>query len=102
MNRNLCPHRVLSAIVAFAALGSTFCAAQTGAVSSPGPSPAAKPPIYDVVIRNGRVLDGAGNPWIHADVAISGGHFVKIGRITVPASAKSMRRATTFLPAGST
>ena len=24
---------------------------------------------YDVVIRNGRVLDGEGNPWILADVA---------------------------------
>lgn len=42
---------------------------------------AAKQPMYDIVIRNGRVLDGAGNPWIHADVAISNGHFVKIGRI---------------------
>ena len=25
---------------------------------------------YDVVIRNGRILDGAGNPWILADVAM--------------------------------
>jgi N-acyl-D-amino-acid deacylase len=38
-------------------------------------------PIYDVVIRNGRVLDGAGNPWIKADVAIKDGRFVRIGRI---------------------
>lgn len=37
---------------------------------------------YDVVIRNGRVLDGAGNPWIRADVAIRGGKFVRIGKIT--------------------
>lgn len=36
---------------------------------------------YDIVIRNGRVLDGAGNPWIVADVAIKGGRFVKIGKI---------------------
>ena len=34
---------------------------------------------YDVVIRNGRVLDGAGNPWILADVAIRDGRFVRIG-----------------------
>src|SRR5205823_4862039 len=34
---------------------------------------------YDIVIRNGRVLDGAGNPWINADVAIRDGRFVKIG-----------------------
>jgi N-acyl-D-amino-acid deacylase len=39
------------------------------------------PPLYDVVIRNGRVLDGAGNPWIHADVAIRGGRVVRIGRV---------------------
>src|SRR5688500_17847763 len=37
---------------------------------------------YDVVIRNGRVLDGAGNPWILADVAIKDGRFVKIGQVT--------------------
>lgn len=36
---------------------------------------------YDVVIRNGRVLDGAGNPWILADVAIKDGKFVKIGKV---------------------
>lgn len=36
---------------------------------------------YDVVIRNGRVLDGAGNPWILADVAIKDGRFVRVGRV---------------------
>jgi len=38
-------------------------------------------PVYDIVIRNGRVLDGAGNPWILADVAIKNGRFVRIGRV---------------------
>src|SRR6476659_7582055 len=38
-------------------------------------------PQYDIVIRNGRVLDGGGNPWILADVAIKDGRFVRIGRI---------------------
>jgi N-acyl-D-aspartate/D-glutamate deacylase len=33
------------------------------------------------VIRNGRVLDGAGNPWILADVAIKDGRFAKIGKV---------------------
>ena len=36
---------------------------------------------YDLVIRNGRVLDGAGSPWILADVAIRDGRFVKIGTV---------------------
>jgi len=39
-------------------------------------------PIYDVVIRNGHVLDGAGNPSIRADVAITDGRFVRIGIVT--------------------
>jgi len=37
--------------------------------------------LYDIVIRNGRVLDGAGNPWIRADVAIKNGRFARIGKI---------------------
>jgi N-acyl-D-amino-acid deacylase len=36
-------------------------------------------PAYDIVIRGGRVLDGAGNPWVLADVAIKDGRIVKIG-----------------------
>ena len=36
---------------------------------------------YDVVIRNGRVLDGFGNPWVLADVAIRDGRFVRIGKV---------------------
>jgi N-acyl-D-amino-acid deacylase len=42
---------------------------------------AASDTLYDVVIRNGRVLDGMGNPWILADVAIKDGRFARIGRI---------------------
>lgn len=38
--------------------------------------------IFDVVIRNGRVLDGEGNPWILADVGIRDGKVAKIGKIT--------------------
>lgn len=38
--------------------------------------------LFDIVIRNGRVLDGAGNPWIAADVAIANGRFVRIGKIS--------------------
>ena len=34
---------------------------------------------FDVVIRNGKVLDGAGNPWVLADVAIKDGRFAQVG-----------------------
>lgn len=53
------------------------CARPTPSVPA---TPVVTPPAaYDVVIRNGRVLDGAGNPWILADVAIRAGRFAKIG-----------------------
>ena len=38
-------------------------------------------PDYDIVIRGGRVLDGAGNPWVRADVAIKDGRIVKVGSV---------------------
>ena len=36
---------------------------------------------YDIVIRNGRVMDGAGNPWVAADVAVKGGRIARIGKV---------------------
>jgi N-acyl-D-amino-acid deacylase len=34
---------------------------------------------FDMVIRGGRVFDGAGNPWINADVGVRGDTIVAIG-----------------------
>jgi N-acyl-D-aspartate/D-glutamate deacylase len=42
----------------------------------PGPQQAA----YDLVIRNGRVLDGTGAPWFRADIGIRGDAIVRIAR----------------------
>jgi N-acyl-D-amino-acid deacylase len=36
---------------------------------------------YDLVIANGKVVDGSGNPWFYADLAIKDGHVAKIGKI---------------------
>jgi N-acyl-D-amino-acid deacylase len=33
----------------------------------------------DVLIQNGRVMDGSGNPWIRGDVGIRGGTIVSVG-----------------------
>ncbi|MGI8843537.1 MAG: N-acyl-D-amino-acid deacylase family protein [Gemmatimonadaceae bacterium] len=52
--------------------------ASLAGAQSPPPADSAR---YDVVIRNGRVLDGSGNPWILADVAILDGKFARIGKI---------------------
>ena len=36
--------------------------------------------IYDLVIKNGRVIDGTGSPSYLADVAVKDGKIVRIGR----------------------
>jgi N-acyl-D-amino-acid deacylase len=38
-------------------------------------------PQYNLLIKNGRVVDGTGNPWIHADVAIKDGKIAKVGDV---------------------
>src|SRR6266487_76423 len=34
---------------------------------------------YDLIIRNGHIIDGSGNPWYAADVAVSGDRIAAIG-----------------------
>lgn len=36
---------------------------------------------FDAVIKNGRIVDGSGNPWFYADLGIIAGKIVKIGSI---------------------
>jgi N-acyl-D-amino-acid deacylase len=43
---------------------------------------------YDVLIRNGRVVDGSGNPWFWADVGIKGDKITLVARAAANASAK--------------
>ena len=41
---------------------------------------------FDIVIRDGRILDGTGSPWYSGDVAIRDGRIAAIGRLgKVPA-----------------
>ncbi|MDH5792177.1 MAG: amidohydrolase family protein, partial [Candidatus Bathyarchaeota archaeon] len=35
--------------------------------------------MYDLVIKGGKVLDGAGNPWFKADVAVAEGKIIEVG-----------------------
>jgi N-acyl-D-amino-acid deacylase len=36
---------------------------------------------YDLIIRHARVVDGTGNPWFHADVAVKQGRIAAIGSL---------------------
>ena len=37
--------------------------------------------MYDLVVRDGKVFTGAGNPWFKADVAVKEGRIVEVGKI---------------------
>jgi N-acyl-D-amino-acid deacylase len=75
-------------------LGVAFAATVCGCVNPGAPAAAPQPSLgtppaalasrdtpFDIVIRNGRVLDGAGNPWIAADVAIRNGRIARVGKV---------------------
>jgi N-acyl-D-amino-acid deacylase len=42
---------------------------------------AAGPVLYDIIIENGRIIDGTGNPWYYGDIGVSGGKILKIGNL---------------------
>ncbi len=37
---------------------------------------------YDLIIKNGKIIDGSGIPGFHGDVAVSGGRIVEIGQVS--------------------
>ena len=41
-------------------------------------SPKAQGPVFDLVLKNGRIVDGSGSPWYRGDIAIRGDAIVKI------------------------
>jgi N-acyl-D-aspartate/D-glutamate deacylase len=57
-------------------------------------------PTYDLVIRNGRLLDGAGNPWIRADVGITGDRIVAIGDLSTARARRTIDAADRYVAPG--
>ncbi len=45
------------------------------------PSLVAQSPTFDLVIRNGHIVDGTGSPWYAGDVGIRDGRIAAIGRL---------------------
>jgi len=46
----------------------------------PAPSQSAAP--FDVIIRNGHIIDGTGSPWYAGDVGVRDGHIAAIGDLS--------------------
>jgi N-acyl-D-amino-acid deacylase len=53
---------------------AAFTAASPHAPAQPSAS-------FDVLIRNGRVMDGSGNPWLRRDIGIRADRIVALGRL---------------------
>jgi N-acyl-D-amino-acid deacylase len=50
----------------------------------------ARTPAYDLLITNARVVDGSGNPWFRADVAIKDGRIARIGRLSAETATRTI------------
>src|ERR1044072_9891409 len=48
-------------------------------------------PLYDLLITNARIVDGSGNPWFRADVAIKDGRIERIGRLAPDTASRTIR-----------
>jgi dihydroorotase/N-acyl-D-amino-acid deacylase len=47
----------------------------------------AQPPAYDLIIKNGRIVDGTGSPWYRGELAVRGDTIARIAaRIDAPAA----------------
>ncbi|MDA1312403.1 MAG: D-aminoacylase [Acidobacteria bacterium] len=55
---------------------------------------------FDLLITNARVVDGMGNPWYRADVAVRDGAIVEIGRLEGRAAARTIDAAGRVLSPG--
>lgn len=74
--------------LALAALVAPFVIACGGRVAT-APFPAQG---YDIVISNGRVYDGAGNPWSYGDIAVSGDRIVRVAPAGTLGDVRAARR----------
>jgi dihydroorotase/N-acyl-D-amino-acid deacylase len=70
-----------------AALATAACAGRMTPAGAPAASAS-----YDVVIENGRIVDGTGNAWFYGDVAIAGDRIARIAPFGALANAAAKRR----------
>jgi dihydroorotase/N-acyl-D-amino-acid deacylase len=75
--------RIFTLPVAALLLISTMALAQTAQPAAPSPSAS-----FDILIKNGHILDGSGGPWYAANIGIKGDRIVAIGKLDGAQAAK--------------
>jgi N-acyl-D-amino-acid deacylase len=65
-----------------------FAAVMLAAALVAGSHPFAQGGKFDLLIRNAHVIDGNGNPWIRADVGITGDRIQAVGNLAAATAAK--------------
>ena len=60
----------------------------------------AQAPMFDILIKNGRVLDGTGNPWYRADIGITGDRIRAMGTLTGATAKTVIDAADRFVTPG--
>jgi N-acyl-D-aspartate/D-glutamate deacylase len=58
----------------------------------------AQPPVYDVIVRHGTVIDGSGTPRFDADIAVRNGFIVAIGDVAGTAASEIDARGLFVAP----
>ncbi len=57
-------------------------------------------PAVDILIRNGKIIDGTGNPWYYGDVAVAGGRIVAIGKLPAMQAQREIDASGKFVTPG--
>ena len=70
-----------------------------GCAISPLPEPAISKRA-DILITNGRIVDGAGNNWFHGDIAVRDGKIVAIGHLKEYSAARTIDAARQIVAPG--
>ena len=84
--------RLRTSTLAAAATALTLaCSTAASSAGNGSPSPAGDT-TYDVIIENGRVVDGSGNAWFYGDVALRGDRIARIVRRGQLGSAHALKR----------
>jgi hypothetical protein len=59
-------------------------------------------PEFDLIIAGGRIVDGTGNPWFEADLAVKDGRIASLGHIARTARRGELCEPTDCSPVSST